>query len=99
MIHAERERLADTLAGLHAEEWHASTHCGEWSVEQSTAHHTAAANTSAMTWNRSIVAARFDPDLHNAQRLSEHLRNTPEETLDRFRAVISSTTTRLGSAR
>jgi uncharacterized protein (TIGR03083 family) len=39
-----------------------------------------------------MTAARFRPDLHNQRRLAEHRGRTPAETLDRFRAVITSTT-------
>jgi uncharacterized protein (TIGR03083 family) len=34
----------------------------------------------------------FRPDVHNQRRLAEHRGSTPAETLDRFRAVITSTT-------
>jgi hypothetical protein len=34
----------------------------------------------------------FPPDVHNQRRLAEHCGSTPAETLDRFRAVITSTT-------
>jgi uncharacterized protein (TIGR03083 family) len=39
-----------------------------------------------------MLAARFRPDVHNQRRLAEHCGSTPAETLDRFRAVITSTT-------
>src|SRR6202035_3263600 len=35
---------------------------------------------------------RFRPDVHNQRRLVEHCGITPAETLERFRAVITSTT-------
>lgn len=38
-----------------------------------------------------MLGARFRPDVHNLRRLQEHLGTTPADTLDRFRAVISST--------
>lgn len=96
LIHSERERLAELLAGLDAEQWRAQSLCGAWTVEQVVAHLTAAASTGALAWMRSIVAARFDADLHNARRLSGYLGSTPGETLDRFRAVVSSTTAPFG---
>jgi hypothetical protein len=43
-------------------------------------------------WLRSMLAARFRPDLHNQRRLAQHRGRTPAETLARFRAVIPSTT-------
>ena len=39
-----------------------------------------------------MLAARFRPDVHNQRRLAEHRGSAPAETLDRFRAVINSTT-------
>ena len=92
LVHAERAALAEDLAGLGAEQWRHDTLCGEWDVEQVVAHLTAAASLSQWQWLRSMLAARFRPDVHNQRRLAEHCGSTPAETLDRFRAVITSTT-------
>ena len=43
-------------------------------------------------WMRSMLAARFRVDVHNQRRMLEHRRSTSAETLDRFRAIIDSTT-------
>lgn len=90
--HAERAALAEDLAGLSAEQWHHQTLCGKWDVEQVLAHLTAAASLRQWQWMRSMIGARFRPDVHNQRRLQEHLGNTPMETLDRFRAIINSST-------
>jgi hypothetical protein len=66
--------------------------CGEWDAEQVVAHLTAAASIGQGRWLRSMLAARFRADVHNQRRLAEHRGSTPAETLDRFRAVITSTT-------
>ena len=92
LAQAERAALAEDLAGLSAEQWRHATLCGEWDVEQVVAHLTAAASLSQSQWLRSMLAARFRPDVHNQRRLAEHRGRTPAETLDRFRAVITSTT-------
>jgi Mycothiol maleylpyruvate isomerase N-terminal domain len=92
LAHAERAALADDLAGLGAEQWRHDTLCGEWDVEQVVAHLTAAASLNQRQWLRSMLGARFRPDVHNQRRLAEHRGRTPAETLDRFRAVITSTT-------
>jgi uncharacterized protein (TIGR03083 family) len=92
LVHAERAALAEDLADLAAEQWHHDTLCGEWDVEQVVAHLTATASLNQRQWLRSMLAARFRPDLHNQRRLAEHRGQTPTETLDRFRAVITSTT-------
>ena len=92
LAHAERAALAKDLAGLSAEQWRHETLCGEWDVEQVVAHLTAAASLNQGQWLRSMLGARFRPDVHNQRRLAEHRGSTPAETLDRFRAVITSTT-------
>jgi uncharacterized protein (TIGR03083 family) len=38
-----------------------------------------------------MLGARFDPAVHNARRLAEHRGATPAETLERFRAVVTTT--------
>jgi uncharacterized protein (TIGR03083 family) len=92
LVHAERAALAEDLAGLGAEQWRHHTLCGEWDVEQVVAHLIAAASLNQRQWLRSMLGARFRPDVHNQRRLAEHCGSTPAETLDRFRAVITSTT-------
>lgn len=90
--HAERAALAEDLSGLTAEQWRHRTLCGEWNVEQVVAHLTAAASLNQWQWLRSMLGARFRPDVHNERRLAEHRGETSAETLDRFRGVIGSTT-------
>jgi uncharacterized protein (TIGR03083 family) len=92
LAHAERAVLADDLAGLSAEQWRHGTLCEEWSVEEVVAHLTAAASLTQGKWLRSMIGARFRPHVHNRRRLAEHRGLDPAETLDRFRAVIDSTT-------
>jgi uncharacterized protein (TIGR03083 family) len=92
LAHAERAALAEDLAGLDAGQWRRYTLCGDWDVEQVVAHLTAAASLSRSQWLRSMLGARFRPDVHNQRRLAEHRGITPAETLDRFRAIITSTT-------
>src|SRR3984957_17500572 len=92
LAHAERAALAEDLAGLGAEQWRHDTLCGKWDVEQVVAHLTAGASLNRWQWLRSMLGARFRPDVHNQRRLVEYCGSTPAETLDRFRAVITSTT-------
>lgn len=95
-IHTERAALAEDLAGLSDEQWATPSSCGRWNVEQVVAHLTAAASTGGFRWFRSMIAARFDDGVHNDRRLAEHLGATPTATLDRFRAVVGSTTAASG---
>jgi uncharacterized protein (TIGR03083 family) len=92
LAHAERAALADDLADLTEEQWQQRTLCEKWTVEEMVAHLTAAASLNQWKWLRSMLAARFRPDVHNQRRLAEHRGSDPAETLDRFRAIIESTT-------
>lgn len=96
MAHVERAALADELAGLNEEQWARQSLCGQWTVEEVVAHLTAAASTGRLGWLISVLGARFDFEKHNARRLAEHRGATPAETLDRFRAIITSTTAPFG---
>ena len=92
LAHAERAALAEDLEGLGAEQWRHDTLCPDWGVEHVVAHLTAAASLNRWQWLRSMAGARFRPDVHNQRRLLEHRGRSPADTLDRFRAVITSTT-------
>jgi uncharacterized protein (TIGR03083 family) len=92
LAHAERTALAQDLSGLNAEQWRHDTLCGQWDVEEVVAHLTAAASLNQWQWARSMLGARFRVDVHNQRRLLDHQGSTPIETLDRFRAIIGSTT-------
>ncbi|MFF0457610.1 maleylpyruvate isomerase family mycothiol-dependent enzyme [Nocardia africana] len=91
MVHAERAALADDLAGLTEQQWGRPTLCGQWTVSDVVAHLTAAATTGRFRWLRSVLGARFDFDEHNERQLTAHRGATPAETLERFRAVVTST--------
>ncbi len=90
LAHAERAALAEDLAALSPDQWQHGTLCGQWDVEHVVAHLTAAASLNQWQWLRSMLGARFCPDVHNQRRLEEHRGSTPADTLDRFRAVIKS---------
>lgn len=92
MAHAERAALADDLAGLDGGQWARQSLCGRWTVEEVVAHLTAAASTGRLRWLASVASVRFDFDKHNERQLAKHRGATPAETLERFRAVLASTT-------
>ncbi|RAX51050.1 hypothetical protein DQ353_01270 [Arthrobacter sp. AQ5-05] len=94
--HAERAALSRDLAGLEDARWATGSLCGRWSVEDVVAHLTAAASVGPARWVASVLGARFDFDLHNDRRLAEHRGATPAETLARFRAIETSTTSTFG---
>ena len=91
-IHAERAALVADLADLSAAQWAERSLCTDWTIEETVAHLVAGASTGPLRWVRSVLGARGDFDRHNARRLAEYRGSTPAETLDRFRAVVPSTT-------
>ncbi|GAA5051988.1 maleylpyruvate isomerase family mycothiol-dependent enzyme [Nocardia callitridis] len=95
--HSERAALADDLAGLSRAQWVQPSLCGEWSVEDVIAHLTAAASIGRLRWLTSVLGVRFDFDKHNDRRLAEHRGTNPTETLERFRAIVTSTTAPFGN--
>ncbi|MGQ4485048.1 maleylpyruvate isomerase family mycothiol-dependent enzyme [Streptomyces sp. SAS_281] len=88
-IHVERSALAQDLAELSEAQWAKASLCERWTAEEVVAHLTAGASTSMWRWLLSMLAARFDPDLHNDRRLAQHRGATPQETLRLFRAVVA----------
>ncbi|MEV6262212.1 maleylpyruvate isomerase family mycothiol-dependent enzyme [Streptomyces sp. NPDC051784] len=87
-IHVERSALARDLAELSQAQWAHASLCGRWTVEQVVAHLTAGAETRMWRWLLSMLAARFNPDVHNDRRLAQHRGAAPEETFRRFRATV-----------
>ena len=90
--HAARAALAHDVAHLSERQWQTPSLCAEWTLEEVLAHLTAAASLGRMAWLRSMFCAGFRPAVHNDRRLREHRGVTPTQTLERFRAVIGSTT-------
>lgn len=91
-VHAERSALVDDLEQLDRQQWAHQSLCGRWTVEEVVAHLTAAASTGRLRWLASVVGARFDSSLHNQRRMAEHRGADPDETLQRFRRILASTT-------
>lgn len=90
LIHAERARVADVLTGLSTDQWQAQSLCAEWTVEDTTAHITAAARTGLASWVWSMLRAGFNPAKHNARKIRRYRGETPEETLATYRSAIQS---------
>lgn len=95
-VHAERAALAADLAGLTDARWATPSLCAGYSVRDVLAHLTAAASLGPVRWMWSVLRCRFDFDRHNADRLAEQLGADPAETLERFRAVVTSRTSTFG---
>lgn len=94
--HSERAALAEDLADLNDGRWAQPSLCGRWVIEEVVAHLTAAASIGPLRWFASVLGARFDFDLHNDRRLAEYRGATPAETLERFRRIVTSTTSAPG---
>ncbi|MFD9735177.1 maleylpyruvate isomerase family mycothiol-dependent enzyme [Umezawaea sp. NPDC059074] len=92
LVHAERAALADDLADLPAERWSTPSLCTGLTVREVLAHITASANLNAVRWLAGVIRCRFDFDKMVAMRLAEHLGDSPADTLDRFRRIVTSTT-------
>ncbi|MEU0171638.1 maleylpyruvate isomerase family mycothiol-dependent enzyme [Streptomyces iakyrus] len=88
-IQVERLALAQDLAEFSEAQWAKASLCERWTVEEVVAHLTAGASTRMWRWLLSMLAARFDPNLHNDRRLAKHRGATPQETLRRFREVVA----------
>ena len=83
----ERDALVDDLRSLSPEQWRSPTLCGEWDAEEVVSHLGAASRLSFPAWLRSMIGARFDPDVHNRRRLEEFRGSSPEETLEMFAGI------------
>ncbi|MEU7406153.1 maleylpyruvate isomerase family mycothiol-dependent enzyme [Streptomyces sp. NPDC044948] len=92
LIRAERAALAADLADLTDEQWATPSLCAGLTVREVLAHLTAGASLNTVSWLAGVVRCRFDFDKQVAVRLAEQLGATSGETLDRFRAVVPSTT-------
>ncbi|MFF5216025.1 maleylpyruvate isomerase family mycothiol-dependent enzyme [Micromonospora sp. NPDC000442] len=92
LVHAERAALADDLAGLTVDRWSTPSLCTGLTVREVLAHLTAAASLTPTRWMLGVVRCRWDFDRQVLMRLREQLGGTPEDTLARFRRVVTSTT-------
>ncbi|MBB5082194.1 maleylpyruvate isomerase family mycothiol-dependent enzyme [Nonomuraea endophytica] len=92
LISAERAALADDLAALTGEWWATPSLCEGLSVREVLAHLTSAARLTPLRWMAGVVRCRFDFDRQVVMRLREQLGASPEETLERFRAAVTSRT-------
>jgi uncharacterized protein (TIGR03083 family) len=92
LIHAERAALAADLADLTAGQWATPSLCAGLTVREVLAHLTAGASLNPVRWLAGVIRCRFDFDQQVAMRLAEQLGATPDQTIGRFRAVLTSTT-------
>ena len=74
--HAERERLADLLAGLSAEQWDVPSLCTGWRVREVVAHITMPFRTRPLAFLAGMVRGRFSFDRyadHDARTVAQSM--------------------------
>jgi len=89
-IHRERAALADDLAQLDDDQWQTPTLCGDWTVEQTVGHMTAAAATNPVKWMGRFAGTGFRFDALIEKDIAAQTADGPAQTLTRFRAVTGS---------
>lgn len=92
LVHAERAVLAADLADLTDRQWETPSLCAGLTVREVLAHLTAGASLNPVRWMAGVIRCRFDFDRMVVMRLAEQLGADPQETLLRFRRVVTSTT-------
>src|SRR5690242_17339626 len=90
-VHAERQSLADELAGLTTEQWATPTLCTEWTVHDVLAHLLSAAKMTPPKFLANFAAAGFDFDRFAGRQVAREGRRGPAATLAAFRAVQQRT--------
>jgi uncharacterized protein (TIGR03083 family) len=91
-IHAERQSLADEVAELTPEQWHAHTMCGDWDVHDVLAHLVSAAKMTPPKFAVRFAAAGFNFDKFAGKQVKIEGAGGPQATLAAFRAVQQRTT-------
>ena len=92
LIHPEREALAADLANLDAAQWQTPSLCALWTVREVLAHMTATAAMTPARFIAKFAASGFNFTSMSNKDVVAELGGSPEETLARFRAQATSTT-------
>lgn len=93
MVHAERAALVGDLERLDHQQWERPSLCAGWTVHDVAAHLVDTARTTRLGFLAGLARARFDFDLQNARGVERWRGPTPQETLERLRAVVGRTST------
>lgn len=93
LVHAERHALIDDLAGLSQAQWDAPSLAKGWTVHDVAAH--LVDNATATPWRlaKAMIKARGNFNRQNDDGLRAAKGATPQQTLDRLRAVADNTAT------
>ncbi|MGO9456725.1 MAG: maleylpyruvate isomerase family mycothiol-dependent enzyme [Acidimicrobiales bacterium] len=90
-IHAERAAMADTWAGLSADQWVAKSWCEGWTVQMTAGHVLAAAEQTPLNFYKELLAAGMKFDVFTARGAERLAAVGPEELVRRLRARTSTT--------
>ena len=91
VIAAERAALADSLDGLTEDQWDTASLCKEWTVRDVVAHLTASAKISGLAFFPKLIGSGFSLTRMQTKDIARERGTSPQETLENFRSVISST--------
>ena len=89
-IHRERAALASDLANLSDEQWQTGSLCGDWTVQQTLGHMTAAASTNPPKWMARFAGTGFRFDTLIGKDIATQTAGGPAQTLSRFRTIETS---------
>ncbi|MFL6163471.1 MAG: maleylpyruvate isomerase family mycothiol-dependent enzyme [Jatrophihabitantaceae bacterium] len=90
-IHAERQSLADDLAGLTDAQWQTPSLCSDWTVHQVLAHLLSAAKMTPPRFVSRFAAAGFNFNRFAANQVALEAAGGPAGTLAAFRDASSRT--------
>ena len=85
-IHAEREQLAGTSAGLSAGQWAAQSWCQGWSVQDTAGHVLAAAEQTPVNFYQELASAGFRFNVFTDRGARRLAALGPDELVRRLRA-------------
>jgi uncharacterized protein (TIGR03083 family) len=90
-IHSERAAVAETLAGLSADQWGSPSWCQGWSVQEASGHILAAAEQTPLHFYAQLAAAGFRFDVFTDRGAKRLAAVGPEELVRRLRARTTTT--------
>lgn len=92
VIHAERQALANDLAGLGNDQWQTVSLCADWTVQDVVGHMTAAARMTPGRFFGHFFGSGFNFNKMAAKDVAEETAGGPAGTLAGFNEVMSRTT-------
>jgi uncharacterized protein (TIGR03083 family) len=90
-IHGQRSQLAETLAGLSAEQWESPSWCTGWSVRETAGHVVAAAEQTPPNFYRELASAGFRFNVFTERGAKRFGALTPDDLIRKLQARTSTT--------